>query len=135
MAGTILVVEDQQFMQMLIEQSLEDLLDEGWEIHFSSNGEDGISEAIRLRPSLILMDVMMPKVDGFEACRSIRAAGLVAPDVRIVMLTARGQHGDLLHGQEVGADAYITKPFDTAQLLSTCRRFLSSMDELQREKR
>lgn len=126
MSGTILVVEDHDFMQMLIEQSLEDLIDDGWDIQMASDGEKGVDAALKFRPKLILMDVMMPKVDGFEACRRIRAQGLTSPEVVILMLTARGQQKDLERAREVGADAYITKPFDTDQLLATCRRFLET---------
>ena len=94
---------------------------EGYEVLSASDGEKGVLLAERERPSCILLDVMLPGIDGFEACQRMRKRGVRAP---IIMLTARGQEIDKVRGLELGADDYITKPFGLQELLARIRAVL-----------
>jgi len=108
----ILVAEDEPAMLMGLKDNLQY---EGYDVLTATNGEEAFELARNNRPDLVLMDVMMPKVDGFEATRRIREAGFKVP---ILMLTARAQEDDVVRGLELGADDYITKPFKLAELLA-----------------
>ena len=88
---------------------------EGYQVLEAIDGEQALEIAISHRPDLILLDVLMPKMDGFEACRRIREAGFIVP---IIMLTARTQESDIVRGLENGADDYIIKPFGAGELLA-----------------
>lgn len=111
MAPRILIVDDEAYIRLLLEQSLEELEDEGVELLTAEDGEAALEIIKARRPELVFLDVMMPKMNGFEVCRAVkRELGL--EDVYIVMLTARGQEFDREKGDEVGADTYMTKPFD-----------------------
>lgn len=116
MAPTVLIVDDEAHIRLLIEQALEDLEDEGVEILTSSNGAEALELARSMRPALIFLDVMMPKISGFDVCRQIKYdLGLL--DTYIILLTAKGQDFDRQLGLDAGADLYMTKPFDPDQLL------------------
>ena len=123
MPGTILIVDDEAHLRMLIQQALEDLEDEGVELLTASNGEEALAAIETHRPNLVFLDVMMPKLSGFDVCqRAKRDLGLA--DVYIVLLTAKGQEFDRQRGLEVGADLYMTKPFDPDALLDKARAVL-----------
>jgi DNA-binding response OmpR family regulator len=108
---------------MLIQQTLEELEDEGVELLTATNGEEALATIASVKPTLIFLDVMMPKVSGFDVCdRTKHALGL--SDIYVVLLTAKGQEFDRLKGQQVGADLYMTKPFDPDALLSKAREVL-----------
>lgn len=120
---TILIVDDEAHLRTLIQQTLEDLEDEGVELMTASNGEDALAAIEASRPQLVFLDVMMPKMNGFDVCqRAKRDLGLT--DVYVVLLTAKGQEFDRQRGQEVGADLYMTKPFDPDALLQKARDVL-----------
>jgi two-component system, OmpR family, alkaline phosphatase synthesis response regulator PhoP len=120
---SILIVDDEQHIRLLIEQALEDLEDEGIELRTAADGEEALEAVERHRPELIFLDIMMPKRNGFEVCRAIkREIGL--RDSVVVMLTAKGQAYDREQGLAAGADQYITKPFDPDELLQTARTVL-----------
>src|SRR6187549_9719 len=108
---------------MLIRQTLEDLEDEGVTLLTASNGEEAISTIESMKPNLVFLDVMMPKLSGFDVCRRAKQ-GLGLKDVYIVLLTAKGQEYDRQRGQEAGADLYMTKPFDPDALLQKARDVL-----------
>jgi DNA-binding response OmpR family regulator len=114
----VLVIEDEPDMAMGLRDNLSF---EGYEVLSASDGERGVLLAERERPSCILLDVMLPGIDGFEACQRMRKRGVRAP---IIMLTARGQEIDKVLGLELGADDYITKPFGLQELLARIRAVL-----------
>jgi DNA-binding response OmpR family regulator len=120
---TILIADDEAHLRSLICQTLEELEDEGVELLTAANGEEAIAAIETSRPNLVFLDVMMPKLSGFDVCsRAKQALGLT--DVYIVLLTAKGQEFDRQRGQEVGADLYMTKPFDPDALLEKARQVL-----------
>jgi len=118
---TILIVDDEQHIRLLIEQSLEDLEDEGVELLTAADGEEALVAVERHHPDLVFLDIMMPKRNGFEVCRAIKDMG---QDAAVVMLTAKGQAYDREQGLAAGADRYVTKPFDPDELLHTARTLL-----------
>ena len=122
MSRKVLIVDDEPHIRALVEQALEDLEDLGIEFLSADNGEDALRLIVGERPELVVLDVMMPKMNGYDVCRSVRAEGLV--DVKIILLTAKGQELDRSMGEEVGADIYTTKPFDPDELLVLTRDFL-----------
>lgn len=115
MASKILIVEDEPHLRLLLQQTLEDLADEGVTLFTVDNGADALQVAQAEHPCIIFLDVMLPKIDGFTVCRTIKQEwGLV--DIYIVLLTAKGQTADRQKGGAVGADYYLTKPFDPDKL-------------------
>jgi len=123
MGAKILIVDDEAHIRLLIEQTLEDLEDEGVELLLATNGEEALNIIQAERPPLVFLDVMMPKINGFEVCHTVkREWGL--QDVTIVMLTAKGQESDRQKGEAVGADTYVTKPFDPDELLELTEQIL-----------
>lgn len=120
----ILIVDDEDHLRMLIEQALEDLEDEGVELMTASNGEEALNTIKEEQPQLVFLDVMMPKMNGIEVCRQVKQE-LQMNGTYIVMLTAKGQEMDRKKGEEVGADLYMTKPFDPDRLLEKAREVLA----------
>jgi DNA-binding response OmpR family regulator len=123
MEQKILIVDDEAHIRMLIEQTLEELEDEGVEFLTAENGEIALGIIQAEKPNLVFLDVMMPKMNGMEVCRKVKKE-LELKDVFIVLLTAKGQELDRLKGQEVGADVYMTKPFDPEVLLEKAKEVL-----------
>jgi two-component system, OmpR family, alkaline phosphatase synthesis response regulator PhoP len=120
---TILIVDDEAHLRMLIRQTLEELEDEGVELVTAADGEEAL-EAIRTAaPKLVFLDVMMPRLSGFDVCSQVKKT-LGLKDVYIVLLTAKGQEFDKQKGLEAGADLYMTKPFDPDALLAKARTVL-----------
>ena len=120
---TILIVDDEPHLRTLIHQTLEELEDEGVELLTASNGEEALATIEAVKPNLVFLDVMMPKLSGFDVCKRTKQ-DLGLTDVYIVLLTAKGQEFDRQRGQEVGADLYMTKPFDPDALLEKAREVL-----------
>jgi two-component system, OmpR family, alkaline phosphatase synthesis response regulator PhoP len=119
----ILIVDDEVHLRTLLHQTLEELEDEGVELHVATNGEEALAAIQSLQPNLVFLDVMMPKLSGFDVCeRAKKTLGL--SNVYIVLLTAKGQEFDRQRGIEVGADLYMTKPFDPDALLMKARDVL-----------
>jgi len=108
----ILLVEDEQSLVLTLTDRL---LSEGYEVEHAGDGDQALTAALASSFDLILLDVMLPQRDGFEVCRELRARGVEVP---IVMLTARGQVVDRVVGLKLGADDYVTKPFEMAELLA-----------------
>lgn len=125
MTGTVLIVDDEQHIRLLIEQTLEELVDEGVDIYTASDGEEALAAIGAQRPDLVFLDVMMPKRNGIEVCRAVRADPDLA-GVHIVLLTAKGQATDREEGLGAGADRYLTKPFDPDELLALAREVLGA---------
>ncbi|MGB3006318.1 MAG: response regulator [Chitinophagaceae bacterium] len=123
MEKKLLIVDDEAHIRMLIEQTLEELEDEGVIFLTAENGEQAL-EIIKVeKPQLVFLDVMMPKMNGMEVCRRVKQE-LKMDDVFIILLTAKGQELDRQKGQEVGADVYMTKPFDPEVLLIKAKEVL-----------
>ena len=123
MEQKILIVDDEAHIRMLIEQTLEELEDEGVEFLTAENGEIALEIIQKEKPKLVFLDVMMRKMNGMEVCRRVKKE-LQLNDVFIVLLTAKGQELDRQKGQEVGADVYMTKPFDPEIILSKAKEVL-----------
>jgi CheY-like chemotaxis protein len=121
--ASVLIVDDEQHIRLLIEQTLEELADEGVDILTAASGEEALDVVRNHRPTLVFLDVMIPGRDGFEVCRAIRDDPRLA-DTTVVMLTAKGQAYDREQGLAAGADEYVTKPFDPDRLLEIARRAL-----------
>lgn len=121
--ASVLIVDDEQHIRLLIEQTLEELADEGVDLLTAADGEEALEVVRNQRPELIFLDVMMPKRSGFEVCREIRQ-GLGLTDTYVVLLTAKGQAVDRQQGLDAGADRYMTKPFDPDELLAVAREVL-----------
>ena len=117
MANTALVVEDEPNMLFALEYALEQ---EGYETLTATDGDAGLRIARARRPDIVILDVMLPKLDGFEVCRILRRES----NVPILMLTARGEEVDRVVGLELGADDYVTKPFSMRELLARVRNLL-----------
>ena len=123
MAKKILIVDDEAHIRMLIEQTLEELEDEGVEFLTAENGEIALQIIQQEKPQLVFLDVMMPKMNGMDVCKKVKKE-LGLNDVYIALLTAKGQELDRQKGQEVGADVYMTKPFDPEVILQKARDVL-----------
>lgn len=116
MTQTILIVEDEAFIRLLIQQTLEDLEDLGVRILSAEDGLEGWRLIQQEKPDLIFLDVMMPEMNGFEVCERTRA--LWGDAIYVVLLTAKGQDFDRQRGLEAGANTYMTKPFDPDELVN-----------------
>ena len=123
MEQKILIVDDEAHIRMLIGQTLEELEDEGIEFLTAENGEIALEIIQNEKPQLVFLDVMMPKMNGMEVCRRVKKE-LGIENVCIVLLTAKGQETDRQKGLDVGADVYMTKPFDPEVLLNKAREVL-----------
>jgi DNA-binding response OmpR family regulator len=111
----ILIVDDEAHIRILLERTLIDFEDEGVEILMAENGEEALELIKTEKPNLVFLDVMMPKMNGFDVCNAVKNE-LKMDDVYIVMLTAKGQEYDKQKGTDVGADVYMTKPFDPDEI-------------------
>ena len=121
--ATVLIVDDEQHIRLLIEQTLEELEDDGVVLLTASNGDEALDVVEHQKPELVFLDVTMPRRDGFDVCRTIKhEMGLT--DTYVVLLTARGQAYDREQGLAAGADLYMTKPFDPDDLLERARQVL-----------
>ncbi len=118
MNENILLVEDEQALRMTLSDRLQS---EGYVVDFSPDGEQGFEKATSLPFDLIILDIMLPRRSGLDVCRDIRLAGLATP---ILLLTARGQIVDKVAGLKLGADDYVTKPFDTLELMARIEALL-----------
>lgn len=119
----ILIVDDEPHLRMLIQQTLEDLEDEGVELLTATNGEEALATIEEEQPNLVFLDVMMPKKNGFDVCHAVKHE-LGLDHIHIILLTAKGQEFDRQRGVEVGANLYMTKPFDPDALLAQARTVL-----------
>jgi len=118
----ILIVDDEPNIILALELLMKK---EGYEVRSVSDGEGALQAARDFRPDLILLDIMMPKLDGYEVCQRIRSdAGL--KNISIIMLTAKGREIEREKGLALGADHYITKPFSTRQVVATVREVLAA---------
>lgn len=114
----ILIIEDDT---ALLRGLTDNFTAQGYRVETAVDGRQGLDAAVDRAPDLILLDIMLPRINGYEICRSLRERGFEMP---IVMLTAKGQEDDIIRGLELGADDYVTKPFSIRQLLWRVKAFL-----------
>jgi DNA-binding response OmpR family regulator len=123
MTAKVLIVDDEPnivvSLQFLMKKA-------GFETSVARDGDEALLEVERFRPDLVLLDVMMPRRDGYEVCQQLRTSGW--SDLKIVMLTAKGRETEVTKGLALGADAYVTKPFSTSDLVDTVTRLLGGGD-------
>ena len=110
-------------MRELLKEALEKLEDRGVELLTADNGDDAIESIRTEKPELVILDVMMPGTNGFEVCNTVKNE-LGMKDVYVLMLTAKGQEYDRQKGKDVGADIYITKPFDPDEIIKKAAKVL-----------
>ena len=125
MAKTILIVDDEPSILMPIQFLM---TQQGYDVLTAERGEDALDLISRYKPDLVLLDIMLPGIDGYEVCEIIR----LNPDygkVRIVFLTAKGHETEIAEGLALGADAYITKPYSNVELLAKVKELLQDPSE------
>jgi two-component system alkaline phosphatase synthesis response regulator PhoP len=118
MHDSVLLVEDEEALRMTVGDRLKK---DGYVVDYAANGDEAFDKATRLPFDLIILDIMLPRRDGFTVCRDIREAGLITP---VLMLTARTQTSDKVSGLKIGADDYVTKPFDMQELMARVEALL-----------
>jgi CheY-like chemotaxis protein len=114
----VLVVDDDDVIRQLISVNLEL---EGYEVHTATDGQDCLDKVKQVRPAVVTLDIMMPRLDGWETAARLRDDPDTS-DVKVILLSARAQEADLRRGDRIGVDAYLTKPFDPDDLVETVRR-------------
>jgi DNA-binding response OmpR family regulator len=107
----ILIVDDESNIRRLLEQTLEDFEDRGVTIYTAENGKEAMELILNQKPEIVFLDVMMPEMNGFEVCNTVKNVNGIK-NIYIILLTAKGQEFDKKRGMEAGADLYVTKPFD-----------------------
>jgi twitching motility two-component system response regulator PilH len=127
--ASILIVDDSP---TVVHATSRTLAAAGYEILSASDGEEGLRLALEHHPGLVLLDVILPKINGYEVCRRLKAAPETA-HLPVIMLTSKTKERDRYWGLEQGADDYITKPFTTEKLLEVARRFVPEADVPQTE--
>ncbi|MBS1191606.1 MAG: response regulator [Rhodocyclaceae bacterium] len=123
MTYKILIADDEPNIVISLEFLMKK---EGFQVAVANDGEDALDKVGSFAPDLLLLDVMMPKKSGFEVCEALRADPSLA-GLRIIMLTAKGRQTEVAKGLAIGADAYITKPFSTKELVAKVRSMLESV--------
>lgn len=118
MTAKILIIEDEKTLVKGIKLNL---LDEGYEVDWAEDGISGLEKALSTQPDLILLDIMLPHMNGLDVCRNLRDKNITTP---IIMLTAKGEEIDKVMGLELGADDYITKPFSIRELIARIKAHL-----------
>lgn len=124
MTKKVLIVDDEQNIAISVEFLMRR---EGFDVMVAHDGEEGLARIRADRPDLVVLDVMMPKLDGFEVCKAVRADPTLA-GMRILMLTAKGRTAEIAKGLSLGADAYIPKPFATRELVAKVKELLGTGD-------
>ena len=121
MAKKILIVDDEPNIVISLEFLMKK---EGFEVAVANDGDEALAKVVSFNPDLLLLDVMMPKKSGFEVCEALRADSQRA-GLKIVMLTAKGRDTEMAKGLAIGADAYVTKPFSTKELVDKVKEMLA----------
>src|SRR5688500_6641457 len=123
----VLIIEDDRTMQRVLRDNFEF---SGYEVRTASDGRSGMLEVFDFKPDLIVLDIMLPAINGFDVCRRIRKEGLTTP---IIMLTAKSQESDIVLGLNLGADDYVAKPFSLEVLLARASACLRRRRPQQRD--
>jgi len=124
---TILIVEDDPAMLRGLKDNFEF---KDYRVLTAADGEEGLNAALNEKPDLIILDIMLPKINGYEVCRLIRKEEL---DMPIIMLTAKGEESDIVLGLNLGADDYVTKPFSIKELLARAAAFLRRSKQAEQD--
>ncbi len=124
MAKKILAVDDEKHIVRLVQINLQKA---GYEVATAGTGREALERVGEFEPDLIVMDVMMPEMDGFEALKKLKE-NPETRDIPVIMLTAKAQDADVFRGWQSGADLYLTKPFNPAELLSFVKRLLTNQE-------
>ena len=119
-AGRVLVVDDDDVIRQLITVNLEL---EGFDVFTAVDGQDALDKVKGVQPEVVTLDVMMPRLDGWEAAERLRADPETA-HIKVILLSARAQEADIQRGTRIGVDAYLTKPFDPDELIDTVKRLI-----------
>lgn len=127
MSKKILIIEDEQD---LVKGLKINLADEGFEIDWAENGTEGLRKAVEGAPDLIILDIMLPGMNGLDVCRDLRKRDIITP---IIMLTAKGEEIDKVVGLELGADDYITKPFSVRELIARINARLRTSERVEKK--
>jgi DNA-binding response OmpR family regulator len=120
----ILIIEDEESIRMALE---DDFLQEGYDVETAADGIDGLSKAENPEIDLIILDIMLPGINGFDICKKLRSKNIQTP---IIMLTAKGQEIDRVVGLEIGADDYVTKPFSPRELQARVKSIFRRMESV-----
>jgi DNA-binding response OmpR family regulator len=115
-AHKVLIVDDEDLTRVLLSRVLERIKVESMNIFLAEDGEEALKIAAVERPDLVLLDLLLPKLNGYDVCRELRA--IPGYDPHIIILTARGQDTDREHAREIGADGFMTKPFNPSRLIT-----------------
>jgi CheY-like chemotaxis protein len=124
-AGRVLVVDDDDVIRQLITVNLEL---EGFDVVTAVDGQDALEKVKDAQPRVITLDVMMPRLDGWEAAARLRSDPETS-HIKVILLSARAQEADLQRGERIGVDAYLTKPFDPDELIDLVRRLMTDAGE------
>jgi DNA-binding response OmpR family regulator len=124
---TVLIIEDDSSMLRGLKDNFAFA---GYNVLTASDGEKGLNAALDAKPDLIILDIMLPKINGYEICRLIRKEKL---DMPVIMLTAKGEESDIILGLNLGADDYVTKPFSIKELLARVSAFLRRKKSIEKE--
>jgi DNA-binding response OmpR family regulator len=116
----VLAVDDDRVIRQLVEVNLEL---EDYEVDSAADGQEALDKVKVFKPDLLVLDIMMPRLDGREVCRRLKSDP-ATKGIKIVFLSARAQEVDVESGMDLGADAYVTKPFDPAELIEVVRKLL-----------
>ncbi len=127
MKKKILIVEDDPGIRVILQDAL---LEKGYDVESASDGEKGLEMALEIKPDLLILDVMLPLMDGFEICKRVRQEGMTSP---ILMLTVKDEEVDKVLGLELGADDYVTKPFSLKELSARIKALLRRVEDYQNE--
>jgi len=122
--GRILVVDDEIYIVHILDFSLGM---EGYEVVTALDGEEALRKATESKPDLIVLDIMMPKMDGYETCKALKSDERTK-DIPVILLSAKGRNVDMQTGYDVGADEYITKPFSPRKLVDRINTMLGHND-------
>lgn len=122
----ILIIEDEKDIVKMLEYNLEK---EGFKVLSAYNGEDGLDMARKKNPDLILLDLMLPGIDGLEVCKAVKNEANTEASIPVIMLTAKSQEADKIIGLELGADDYVTKPFSPRELIARIKAVLRRAKE------
>jgi len=128
MKETILIVEDEKDIVKMLEYNLNK---EGFKTLSSRDGEDALDQAVRQHPDLVILDLMLPGMDGLEVCKNLKSDTKTA-SIPVIMLTAKSQESDKIVGLELGADDYVTKPFSPRELIARIKAVLRRVKEKDR---
>jgi len=120
----ILIIEDEEIIRMAL---IDDFKHEGYLVDYATNGKDGFARGMDSSVDLIILDIMLPEMNGFEVCKKLRMSGVNTP---IIMLTAKGQEIDRVVGLELGADDYMTKPFSPRELQARVRAIFRRTEKI-----